>query len=460
MKPEYLASLRVGFSTDQAPEIKRLGIERYINKKLNNRLRVDEPGFIANSPKTFKELQSLKSEIKKNENESDKVLNDFIKLQFQWKSFMAERYFNSSNVLHEKINLFFQNHFVVTLKSVKVPYWIYLHYKSINDHSLENYKDLVREMVYSNAMIRYLDNQKNRKDNINENFARELLELFTLGEGNYTEDDIKNVARSLAGLSPGQNRGIYRPKFTDNSIKTFLGETGNFKADDLIEIIFKNGQPAKFLTQKILKWFFYDNPEEEMIIYYSEILVKNNYELKPFFEKLFVQECNKGISGTKIKDPLTFIVQIHKDLNIMPNYLMVSFFLREQGMDIYDQPNVKGWSGGQEWLTTQLYTNRKQLLDMIVFGRDRLERSISKRLSKFDAGPVDFSTDLVISNLQSANDIIKELTDRMVFETNEEMDIELKQVLPYDFNPEAENADKKILNVYRYLGQCPEFQII
>jgi uncharacterized protein (DUF1800 family) len=128
------------------------------------------------------------------------VAKDLIQVSFEWKAFILKRCHETDLPLREKINLFFQNHFVVTLQSVKVPYWIYKYYETLHTHSLGNYKTLVKEIVYSNAMIKYLDNQQNRKGNINENLGRELLELFTLGEGNYTENDIKNTALALAGL--------------------------------------------------------------------------------------------------------------------------------------------------------------------------------------------------------------------------------------------------------------------
>lgn len=208
--------------------------------------------------------------------------------------------------LREKINLFFQNHFVVTLQSVRLPNWIFLHYQAINQNAVGNYKTLVKEMVYSNAMIKYLDNQQNKKEKINENLARELLELFTLGEGNYTENDIKNTALSLAGLTFGENKAAYRKFIKDNSVKTVFGKSGNFTIDEVIDVIFEQINTAYFLAEKVLKWFFFDNPSKELVLKYGDLLKEKQFELKPFFQEMFEQEGKNENGGNQIKNPLIY----------------------------------------------------------------------------------------------------------------------------------------------------------
>jgi len=306
----------------------------------------------------------------------------------------------------------------------------------------------------------YIINVKNIKDKINENLGRELLELFTLGEGNYSESDIKNTALSLAGLTFGEEKGDYRPLLKDNSIKTVFGKSGNFIIDDVIDIIFEQKNTPYFLAEKVLKWFFYDNPSDELIVKYGDILKKNDFELKPFFKQLFTEECKKNQAGNQIKNPLIYQLQIHNDLNIKPNYKLVAFFLKNQAMDIYDQPNVKGWKGGQNWLTSQIYADRNQFIDFIISGNKKFEKILSKRLEKFDIGVIDFNPVLNIKNKTNAKSILGELTQKLIFEVNEEMHVELNQLLKYDFDPKQENADKNILRVYQYLAKSPEFQII
>jgi uncharacterized membrane-anchored protein YjiN (DUF445 family) len=136
------------------------------------------------------------------------------------------------------------------------------------------------------------------------------------------------------------------------------------------------------------------------------------------------------------------------------------FWLKNQGMDLFDQPNVKGWKGGKDWLTAQIYADRNQFIDFIINGSQQYANRLSKRLEKFDVGKISFEPRVAITNGKSAQAILEELTQRMVFATNEEMWAELHQLLKYDFDVQAENASKSILTVYQYLAKSPEFQLI
>jgi uncharacterized protein (DUF1800 family) len=277
MEINHLNSLRLGFSTKQASKIKKNGVNRYISKQLKGKNLLIEPEFLEDSPKDLKEYGELKKALEKEEN-SRKNIN---LTGFKWKSYLVQRCNETEFPLLEKINLMFQNQFVVTLQSVKLPYWIYQHYKTINENALGNYKTLVKEMIYTNAMIKYLDNQQNRKGKTNENLARELLELFTLGEGHYAEADIKNTALALVGLVYGEEKAEYKPKLKDNATKSVFGKSGNFIIDDVIDIIFDQENTSYFFAEKCLKWFFYDQPNQELVVKYGDVLKNTNFELKP-----------------------------------------------------------------------------------------------------------------------------------------------------------------------------------
>ena len=460
METLCLNALRFGFSTKDAVKIEKLGLSKYISNQLNAKIDLVEPKFINESPKSLAELRELKQSVDKGVNDSEKVAKKLIKINFEWKAFLVERFFETAYPLREKINLYFQNHFVVTLQSVNVPYWIFQHYQSINQNSTGNYKTLVKEMVYSNAMIKYLDNQQNKKGKINENLARELLELFTLGEGNYTENDIKNTALALAGLNFGESKGQYRPFLIDTSSKTVFGKSGNFTIDEVIDIIFEQKNTPYFLAEKVLKWFFYDNPSQDLIYKYGNLLKDKQFELKPFFQEMFEQEGKNEKGGNQIKNPLIYFAQIHYDLQLTPNYKLLAFLLKNQKMDIYDQPNVKGWKGGQNWLTSQIYADRNQFIDFVIDGNKQFEKTLNKRLEKFELGTISYNPKLKILNQKNAQTILYELTQKMLFEANEDLKQELNQLMKYDFDPKAENAEKSMLKVYQFLAKSPEFQII
>ncbi len=459
MEKNHLISLRLGFSTRQVPQVQQQGLSAFIATQLNSNSSIAVPDFLQDAPKTLRELQALRKQTAQEPN-SEKIAKDIIKKGFQWKAFVLQRCFETKTPLREKINLYFQNHFVTTLKGVKVPYWSYTYYKTIHDHALGNYKTLVKEMVYSNAMIMYLDNQQNKKGSSNENLARELLELFTLGEGHYSEADIKNTALALAGLNFGEEKGMYRPFLKDNSTKTLWGKSGNFAIEDVIDLIFEQPNTPYFLTHKVLQWFFEDNPSSEKVKRYGDYLKQNQFELKPFFQHLFETECKADTGGTQLKNPLVYLFQLYHDLNLEPNYRLMAFWLKNQGMDIFDQPNVKGWKGGKDWLTAQIYADRNQFIDFVINRSQHYANRLSKRLEKFDVGKISFEPTLVLTNRANAQSILEELTQRMVFATHDEMWAELHQLLKYDFDVQAENASKSILTVYQYLAKSPEFQII
>ena len=270
---------------------------------------------------------------------------------------------------------FWHNHFVSTSQKVKINYWIYQHNMILRENAFGNFKEMTKQIVKSNAMIKYLDNTDNKKGKLNENLSRELLELFTIGIGNYTEDDIKNGARALAGLNYGDEGGVYRKNLEDNSNKTYFGRTGNWKSDDLVDIIFEQKNIPYLITLKILKWFLYDNPSEDLVVYYGDYFRKVNFEIEPLLTKIFTEEYSKDNSGKKIKDPLVYIFQLIDELQLKDyDETMIVSFLRAQGMDLYNQANVKGWDGGNSWLTSQVYLQRRAMSR--VYSAQRRKRRI------------------------------------------------------------------------------------
>lgn len=317
-------------------------------------------------------------------------------------------------------------------------------------------------MIQSNAMVRYLDNVDNRRENINENLSRELLELFTLGIGNYTEDDIKNGAKGLAGLTLGEEQAEYRPFLENNDTITYFGKTGKFKADALIDIIFEQKAVPYLITRKILKWFIYDTPNEALVTYYGDYLRKVDFEIKPLLIKIFTEEFSKDTAGSKIKDPLVYIVQLMHELNITQmNPKLLAFYLKQQGMDLFNQPNVKGWNGGKEWLSSQVYLQRNNVADLLCNGRN-----ISRRAQMNDTDLMkDTVNQLVKVSLNwtksgTNKTIIAELQDRLLFQADENLQKDWETILKYDFNPKEEGAENAVMRLFNSMIKTPEFQIV
>jgi len=158
----------------------------------------------------------------------------------------------------------------------------------IRKNALGNFKELLFEVSKSPAMLQFLNNQQNKKDHPNENFAREVMELFTMGRGNYTENDIKELARAFTGWGYDKEGNFTeRPKQHDTGAKTFLGKTGNFTGDDVLNIILEQKATAKFITAKIYKFFVNENPDQNNINKLSEELYTSNYDLKKLMQNIF-----------------------------------------------------------------------------------------------------------------------------------------------------------------------------
>ena len=206
----------------------------------------------------------------------DAYIDRFARLHYWWIDIM---YYNSMHI-REQMTLFWHDHFATSAQAVFYPPAMYHQNKILRENSLGNFKDLVTLITFDPAMMVWLDNNQNSVGNINENFARELLELFTLGEGNYTQEDITEAARALTGYVTDGLNVYFQPEQHDYGMKTFLGQTGYWNAQDIIDIIFEQPQTSYFIAEKLYKWFVYENPNEDIVQELANTMFENNYEIE------------------------------------------------------------------------------------------------------------------------------------------------------------------------------------
>ncbi len=461
MDRNNLWSLRLGFTTAQAKAIGKKGISDFVEDSLNANHKLPRPAFIDEIPTSIEGMRKQRQINKKLSEAEQKELRRkgrerFMEMKTSWIEHMQESEFP----LREKMTCFWQNHFVVTQKKIKINYWIYQYHELLHKNAFGNFRDLTKAVMRSNAMIKYLDNDDNKANKLNENLSRELLELFTLGIGNYSETDIKNGAKGLAGLSIGTKHGQYRPHRMVNESFEYLGKTGNFKVDEMIDIIFEHPAIPFLLTKKILQWFIYDQPTNELVQYYGKYFKSVDFEITPLLKKIFSEEFDKPTAGSKIKDPLVYGLQLLQTFptNQITSRQIVSF-LSKQGMDLFNQPNVKGWSGGQSWLTSQIFLQRNNVVDLLCKGRP-----IQKLM---DGGgmyprkgeqviPVKVSWD----KNQKPKEIVNAFTDKLLFQVDDALKEDLGNILKYDFNPKSENAEDVIVRLLNFICKTPEFQLI
>lgn len=464
MNNNTLWSLRLGYSAKQTKTIEKIGFKKFLKQSFSTKFDSNIPDYMEDSPKSFQELKETRKKLKaSNPEEIKEMLKKEAQTSFEMKAWWIKKMNEDEFPLREKMTCFWHNHYVSTHQKVKVNYWIFQHNQILRENAFGNFKTLTKKIVQSNAMVRYLDNTDNRKDKLNENLSRELLELFTLGIGNYTEEDIKNGAKGLAGLGIGEESAVYRKNFVDNESFVYLGKKGNFKVDEMIDIIFEQPNIPYLITRKILKWFIYDNPKEELVVYYGNYFKKMNFEIEPLLNKIFSEEYTKNNGGSKIKNPLEYSLQLMDELNAKnPNGKLIAYFLKNQGMDLFNQPNVKGWDGGNSWLTSQVFLQRNNVADLLCNGKNLSRGQKENQDNMMIQQNPNRHLDVKLNWAKEANnkEIIAELKDRLLFQTDATTQADFEQILKYDFDSKTEGSENAVIRLFNFMVKTPEFQLI
>ena len=279
---------------------------------------------------------------------------------------------NSEAQLREKMSFFWHGHFACRVINIFFQQQLL---NVIRENALGNFGDLLREVSKSPAMLSFLNNQQNRKQHPNENFAREVMELFTMGRGNYTENDVKEGARAYTGWGFNMDgEFVFRPFVHDNGQKTFLGKTGNFNGDDVIDIILEQRTTANFIAKKIYKFFVNENVDEKKVAILGDRFYQNNYDIKKLLADIFTSDWfyqEKNI-GTRIKSPVELLVGIRRLLPMEPERPELQLlFEKILGQVLFYPPNVAGWPGGQGWIDSSALMFRLKLPQLLT-GSGRL----------------------------------------------------------------------------------------
>jgi len=255
------------------------------------------------------------------------------------------------SALLERMSLFWHGHFACQPRFGKLAVQ---QLNTIRTHALGDFRELVIAIAKDPGMIRYLNNQQNRKDSPNENFARELMELFTIGRGNYTENDIKEAARAFTGWSSTFGGDyIFRQRQHDYGRKTFFGKTGNFNGEDIIDIILERRETADFITRKIYRYFVHTDVNEAIVRDLSDQFYRSNYNIGKLMRSIFESDWfyNPKNMGAKIKSPVELMAGMMRSLDVrLENDLSLLFVQRILGQTLFNPPNVAGWPGGKSWI--------------------------------------------------------------------------------------------------------------
>ncbi|OHX19021.1 DUF1800 domain-containing protein [Chromobacterium sphagni] len=275
---------------------------------------------------------------------------------------------NTPSPLTEKMTLFWHNHFVSALDKVRSPQMMYQQNLLLRHYALGDFGQLLHAVARDPAMMRYLDTANNRKEQPNENFAREVMELFTLGEGHYSEQDIREAARAFTGWGlDHDDQFIVRPRLRDTGEKTIFGQRGNFDGNDVIDLLLQQPATAVFVTNKLWRNFVSPTPDPATVGRLAEQFRRSHYQIKPLLRAMLLTPQFWRSQGQLVKSPVELTVGTLVTFDLMPaDWRVIAGLNRQLGQDLFAPPNVKGWPGGEAWINSATLLTRKQFLDRIA----------------------------------------------------------------------------------------------
>ena len=271
--------------------------------------------------------------------------------------------------LRERMTFFWHGHFACR---TLVPYFAQQQNNTIRTFALDTFGGLLMAISKDPAMLQFLNNQQNRKDHPNENFAREVMELFTLGRGNYTEEDVKEAARAFTGWGFNiQGEHQFRQRQHDFGSKTFRGKTKNFTGEQIIEAILEDKLTAQFITTKLYRSFISDqNIQPKTIETWADLFYRSGYDIRKLMQVIFQSDefNNPSHIGNRIKSPVELLISLQRHTGgKFENPQSVIFLQRALGQILFYPPNVSGWPAGKAWIDSTSLAFRSSL-PMLLFG--------------------------------------------------------------------------------------------
>ena len=270
----------------------------------------------------------------------------------------------------ERMTLFWHNHFVSSIEKVKIMRLMLDQNQVLRRHALGNFSEMLHAVSKTPAMVVYLDSASNRRGSPNENFAREVMELFTLGEGNYTEADIKEAARAFTGWSvdPATGEFLWRTRIHDDGEKALFGQRGAFDGDAILDILLQRPETAVFITRKLWLEFVSPTPDEREVSRIAARFRASRYEIQTVMRELLMSRAFWASEnrGSLIKSPVDLVVGSLRTFDLeIPESRALALLLRNLGQDLFAPPNVRGWPGGAHWINSSTLLARKQFIERI-----------------------------------------------------------------------------------------------
>ncbi|MBX7221641.1 MAG: DUF1800 domain-containing protein [Blastocatellia bacterium] len=368
--------------------------------------------------------------------------------------------------LEEKMTFFWHDHFATGLSKVK-DYFMYYQNLTLRKFALAKFDDLVLNVAKDPGMIIWLDNIDNVRGKPNENFARELMELFTCGvfdvvsgQPNYTEDDVKESARAFTGWTLQRQNFFFNQNLHDFGVKTFRGQTGNFNGEDIIANLCNDNATARFMAKKLWEYFVYPNPKADLIDRFAGVYFAKAHSIKELMRAILTSDefYSDKAKFALVKNPVEFVVGLVRQLGGTGTLRLVAQSLSLQGQEVMDPPDVSGWTSGLGWVNTS------SLLERYNFANDMLSnRSTSKERAIF----VDVTKLLPPADKQSKADVVDFYLNLMGPLTVDNKTAKaLQNYLALDdsgkkgkFKLDDATADKKIRGLLHLIASLPEYHL-
>ena len=277
--------------------------------------------------------------------------------------------------LAERMTLFWHGHFATSQQKVVRADAMWRQHQLLRAGALGNFGDLLHGIGRDPAMLVYLDGARNRKEAPNENFAREVMELFTLGEatqgGGYTEQDIREAARAFTGWSLERDGFTFRfrPALHDFGDKTVLGRSGNFDGDQVLDILLAQPQAARFITAKLWREFVSPTPDAREVERIAQRFRASRYDISVVMHELLLSDAfwDRANRNVLVKSPVELVVGAVRELGLQPQDLRPLVQKSAQlGQNLLVPPNVKGWPGYTEWINATTLIERRRFADQLV----------------------------------------------------------------------------------------------
>lgn len=297
-----------------------------------------------------------------------------------------DRMAGGPDALRQKMTLFWHGHFACKSRNA---HFTHQYLNTLQEHALGKFGDLLGAVSKTPAMLQFLNNQQNRKDSPNENFAREVMELFTLGRGNYSENDVKNAARAFTGWGfDAEGRYAFRPGQHDADAKTFLGQTGTFTGEDIIRMILERQETAQFVSRKVYRYFVNDQVDPTRVGAMAERFHRSGHDIGDLMAYVFTADWfyEPRNVGVRIKSPVELIVGINKWFDVVyEDGRSLLFVQKVLGQVLLYPPNVAGWAEGRSWIDSSSLLFRMHLPELLL-------QSAEVKVDAKDDGDVDTET--------------------------------------------------------------------